>query len=186
MNIEIIMAGFGGQGVMSMGQVVCYAALEEGKEVLWLPSYGPEMRGGTANCTVIVSDEPVGSPIVTKPDAVIIMNKPSLDKFEPMVKPGGLVLINSSLCDKDAARKDVRVFKIPATDLASELGNIRIANMVALGAFLALEPIVKIDSIVEALQEHLPEHQKKHVPLNHKALELGAAKAREEAALQAV
>jgi 2-oxoglutarate ferredoxin oxidoreductase subunit gamma len=180
MNIGIIMAGFGGQGVMSMGQVVCYAGLDEGKEVSWLPSYGPEMRGGTANCTVVVSDQPVGSPIVSRPDAIIIMNLPSLDRFEPLLKPGGIMIINTSLCDQEPSRKDVRVIRIPATDMANELGNIRVANMVALGAFLAVAPVVKVDSIVQALQEHLPEHQKKHVPLNKKALEAGVARAREQ------
>lgn len=180
MNIGIIMSGFGGQGVMSMGQVVCYAGLAEGKEVSWLPSYGPEMRGGTANCMVVVSDEPVGSPIVSRPDALIIMNRPSLDRFEGLLKPGGLMVINTSMCDKEPTRKDIQVVKVPATDIASELGNIRVANMVALGAFLAVKPIVKIESIVEALQEHLPEHQKKHVPLNKLALETGAARAREQ------
>ncbi len=177
---EIIMSGFGGQGVMSMGQVVCYAGLAEGKEVSWLPSYGPEMRGGAAYCMVVVSEEPVGSPVVPKPDALIIMNRPSLDKFEKALKPGGLLVLNTSMCDKEPERKDIEVVKIPATDIANELGNIRVANMVALGAFLGVRPVVTVDSIVEALQEHLPEHQRKHVPLNRKALEAGVAKAREQ------
>jgi len=180
MNIGIVMSGFGGQGVMSMGQVVCYAGLAEGKEVSWLPSYGPEMRGGAAYCMVVVSDEPVGSPVVPKPDALIIMNRPSLDRFEGTLKPGGLLILNTSMCDREPSRKDITVVKVPATDTASELGNIRVANMVALGAFLAMKPVVKVDSIVEALQEHLPEHQKKHVPLNRRALEAGVAKAREQ------
>jgi 2-oxoglutarate ferredoxin oxidoreductase subunit gamma len=180
MNMGIIMSGFGGQGVMSMGQVVCYAGLEEGKEVSWLPSYGPEMRGGTANCTVVVSDQPVGSPIVSRPDAVIIMNRPSLDRFESQVKPGGLLVINTSLCDQAPSRNDLRVIRVAATDIASELGNIRVANMVALGAFLAVAPVVTVDSIVQALQDHLPEHHKKHVPLNRRALEAGVAKAKEQ------
>lgn len=180
MNIGIVMSGFGGQGVMSMGQVVCYAGLAEGKEVSWLPSYGPEMRGGAAYCMVVVGDEPVGSPVVPKPDALIIMNRPSLDRFEGTLKPGGLLILNTSMCDREPSRKDITVVKVPATDTASELGNIRVANMVALGAFLAMKPVVKVDSIVEALQEHLPEHQKKHVPLNRRALEAGVAKAREQ------
>jgi 2-oxoglutarate ferredoxin oxidoreductase subunit gamma len=179
MNLGIIMAGFGGQGVMAMGQALCYAGLAEGNEVSWLPSYGPEMRGGTANCTVIVSDEPVGSPVVSQPDAVIIMNRPSLEKFEPMVKPGGLIVVNSSLCDKAPSRQDVRVVALPATDLAGELGDIRVANMVALGAFLKVQPVVSLESVVEALKKNLPPHRQKLVPLNKKALELGAEKAAE-------
>lgn len=178
MNLGVIMAGFGGQGVMSMGQVVCYAGLAEGKEVSWLPSYGPEMRGGTANCAVVVSDEPVGSPLVTRPDAVIIMNRPSLEKFEAALKPGGLLVINSSLCDREPSRRDVKVIKVAATDLANDLGDIRVANMVALGAFLAACPVVKADSIVEALKKNLPPHHQKLIPLNKQALERGAEEAR--------
>jgi len=174
MNLGVIMAGFGGQGVMSMGQVVCYAGLAEGKEVSWLPSYGPEMRGGTANCAVVVSDAPVGSPLVARPDAVIIMNRPSLEKFEAALKPGGLLVINSSLCDKEPSRRDVRVVKVAATDLANDLGDIRVANMVALGAFLAACPVVRPDSIVDALKKNLPPHHQKLIPLNKLALERGA------------
>lgn len=180
MNLGMVIAGFGGQGVMSMGQVVCYAGLDEDKEVSWLPSYGPEMRGGAAYCMVVIGDEPVGSPVVPHPDALIIMNRPSLDKFEKTLKPGGLLVLNTSMCDKEPSRKDVTVLRIPATDIANELGNTRVANMVALGAFLAARPVVAVDSIVQALQEHLPEHQRKHVPLNRKALEAGQAKAREQ------
>jgi len=181
MNYGIIMAGFGGQGVMSMGQVICYAGLDEGREVSWLPSYGPEMRGGTANCMVVVSDEPVVSPIVSRPDALIIMNRPSLDKFEPTLKPGGVLVLNTSMCDKEPSRRDIKVVKVPATDLASELGDIRVANMVALGAFLAVVPLVRQESVVEALRKNLPAHHQKLVPLNQRALEAGAAKAREQA-----
>ncbi len=180
MNTEIIMSGFGGQGVMSMGQVICYAGLAEGKEVSWLPSYGPEMRGGAAYCMVVIGDQPVGSPVTSRPDALIIMNRPSLDKFEDSLKSGGLLILNTSMCDKAPTRKDISVVNVPATDVANDLGNTRVANMVALGAFLAARPVVKADSIVEALQEHLPEHQKRHVPLNKRALEAGAAVAREQ------
>ncbi len=177
MKTEIIMSGFGGQGVMSMGQVVCYAGLAEGKRVSWLPSYGPAMRGGTANCSVVVSDKPVGSPVVSRPDAVIVMNRPSLDRFEPNLKPGGTLVINTSMCDKEPTRTDIKVVKVPATTIASDLGNIRVANMVALGAFLGVVPIVEIGSIVAALAAHLPERHRKHVPLNAKALEAGKAAA---------
>jgi 2-oxoglutarate ferredoxin oxidoreductase subunit gamma len=178
MSLAVIMAGFGGQGVMSMVQLLAYASLFEGKEATWLPSYGPEMRGGTANCTVIVSEEPVASPIVSKPDACIVMNRPSIDKFEPTVKPGGLLLVNTSLCDKPPVRTDLRVIGLPATDLATELGDSRVANMVALGAFLAAEPVVKISSIVEALKKALPSRRQHLIPLNEKALELAAERAR--------
>ncbi|MEW6031310.1 MAG: 2-oxoacid:acceptor oxidoreductase family protein [Bacillota bacterium] len=178
MRLAVIMAGFGGQGVMSMGQLLAYAGMFEGKEVTWLPSYGPEMRGGTANCTVIVSDEPVASPVETKPDACIIMNRPSLDRFEGAVVPGGLLVINTSLCDKPASRGDLRVVALPATDLAAELGDVRVANMVALGAFLAVEPVVQAASVVDALKKALPAHRQNLIPLNERALALGAETAR--------
>ena len=178
MSFSVIMSGFGGQGVMSMGQLLAYASLYEGKEATWLPSYGPEMRGGTANCTVIVADEPVASPLVSRPDACVVMNRPSLDRFEPTVKPGGLLLVNSSLCDKPPTRTDLRIISLPATDLAAELGDTRVANMVALGGLLAAEPVVTIASVVDALKKALPPHRQHLIPLNEKALELGAEKAR--------
>ena len=178
MSLSVIMSGFGGQGVMSMGQLLAYASLYEGKEATWLPSYGPEMRGGTANCTVIVADEPVASPLVSRPDACVVMNRPSLDRFEPTVKPGGLLLVNSSLCDKPPTRTDLRIISLPATDLAAELGDTRVANMVALGGLLAAEPVVTIASVVDALKKALPPHRQHLIPLNEKALELGAEKAR--------
>jgi 2-oxoglutarate ferredoxin oxidoreductase subunit gamma len=137
MTYEIILAGFGGQGVMLMGQLFTYAGMIEKKNVSWMPSYGPEMRGGTANCSVIISDKPIGSPVVTEPTAVVVMNLPSLDKFAPMLVPGGVLFINSSLVEKDAKRKDVVVYRVPVNDIASELGNSKMANMVALGALNA-------------------------------------------------
>lgn len=133
---QVIMAGFGGQGVMSMGQLLAYSGMLEGKNVSWLPSYGPEMRGGTANCNVIVSDDEIGSPIVTEATAVIAMNLPSLDKFEHSVMPGGTLIINSSLIERKCSRTDIDVFYIPANEIADELGNNRVANMVMLGAYL--------------------------------------------------
>ena len=136
MTHEIIMAGFGGQGVMAMGKILVEAAMEEGKNVSWLPSYGPEMRGGTANCSVIVSDEPIGAPIVTEATAAIVMNRPSLDKFENDVIPGGALFINSSLIDKKASRDDIKVYYVPANDIANELGTDKVANIVMLGAYL--------------------------------------------------
>lgn len=182
MRVSVIFSGFGGQGVMSMGQLLAYAALFEDREVTWLPSYGPEMRGGAANCTVVVSDEPVGSPLVSRADVCVVMNRPSLDKFEPIVVPGGLLVINSSLCDKPPTRTDLTTISLPATDLASELGEIRVANMVALGALLEAKPIVRVDSVVDALRKALPAHRQNLIPLNQKALALGAERARSELA----
>lgn len=150
MTQEVIMAGFGGQGIMLMGQLLTYAGMFEGKNVSWIPSYGPEMRGGTANCAVIVSDEPIGSPLVSEPTTVIAMNLPSLDKFESALQPGGKLIINSSLIDRNANRNDITVHKIPANDLALELGNPKVANMIILGALLAATNIVKFDSLSKA------------------------------------
>lgn len=171
---EIILAGFGGQGVMSMGQLLAYAGLMEEKNVSWIPSYGPEMRGGTANCSVTISDEPVSSPIVAEPDTLIVLNRPSLEKFEKEIKPGGVLLINSSLIDLEPTRKDIKVLKIPANDLANEkLGNSRVANMIILGAFVELTGAVSIESVVNALKKVLPEYRHKLIPLNRQALEMG-------------
>ena len=174
MHEGIVFAGFGGQGIILSGMILCLAAMEEGKQVSHIPSYGAEMRGGTANCAVVVSDAPVGSPLVARPDAVIIMNRPSLEKFEAALKPGGLLVINSSLCDREPSRRDVKVIRVAATDLANDLGDIRVANMVALGAFLAACPVVRPDSIVDALKKNLPPHHQKLIPLNKLALERGA------------
>ena len=146
---KIIMAGFGGQGVMSMGQLLTYAGMIEEKNVSWLPSYGPEMRGGTANCAVIVSDKQVGSPIITSDaTAAIVMNLPSLDKFEADVNKGGNLLVNSSLIEKKASREDLNVFYIKANEIANELGNAKVANMVMLGAYLEITKVVKVESVI--------------------------------------
>jgi 2-oxoglutarate ferredoxin oxidoreductase subunit gamma len=175
MTEEIIIAGFGGQGVMSMGQLLTYAGMLEGKNVSWLPSYGPEMRGGTANCNVIISDDEVGSPIVTKASAVIALNRPSLDKFEEAVVPGGLLLINSSLVDRKAERDDVEVVYVPANEIADELGNSRIANSVVLGAYLAkVGEGISPKSIIEALKKVLGPSKQDLIPLNEEALKRGA------------
>lgn len=172
---EIIMAGFGGQGVMAMGKILAEAALKEGKNVSWLPSYGPEMRGGTANCNVIVSDEPVGAPIVTEATAAIVMNRPSLDKFEKDVVPGGTLIINSSLIDKKASRDDIKVYYVPANDIANELGTGKIANMVMLGAYLATSDAAKEDTIMEIISEIFSGKKASVIPLNKEALLKGAA-----------
>ena len=174
MQERIVIAGFGGQGVMSMGQLLTYAGMIENKNVSWLPSYGPEMRGGTANCNVMVSDEPIGSPVVTEATAAIVMNKPSLDKFEDDVVEGGNLLINSSLIDRKSERKDVNAYYISANELAGELGNDKVANMIMLGAYLELTKAVKIDSILEAFKKVFGENKAHLVPLNKQALEKGA------------
>jgi 2-oxoglutarate ferredoxin oxidoreductase subunit gamma len=173
MQQEFIFAGFGGQGVLLMGQLLAYAAMDEGKKVSWIPSYGPEMRGGTANCTVIVSDREIGSPVVGSPSCVVAMNLPSLDKFEDRVKPGGVLVINSSLVTREPKRQDVTVIKVPATDVASELGNIRVANMAALGAVVEATQVVAPDSVLEALRQNLPQHRQNLLPLNREAIEKG-------------
>ncbi|MFH1177075.1 MAG: 2-oxoacid:acceptor oxidoreductase family protein [Acidobacteriota bacterium] len=153
MQNDVIIAGFGGQGVLLIGKMLAYAGMADGKEVSWLPSYGPEMRGGTCNCTVVISDRPVGSPVVEHPRAALVLNLPSLDKFEPMVKPGGLLLINTSLISKESKRADIRVVKVPANEIANELGNPRGANMVALGAFLGATHAVSLAAVDGLIRE---------------------------------
>lgn len=175
MTHEIIMAGFGGQGVMAMGKILVEAALKEGKNVSWLPSYGPEMRGGTANCSVIVSEEPIGAPIVTEATAAIVMNRPSLDKFEDDVIPGGILLINSSLIDQKAKRDDIKVYYVPANDIADELGTGKIANIVMLGAYLKASGAAKEESIMEIITEIFSGKKASVIPLNKEALVRGAA-----------
>lgn len=174
MEERLIIAGFGGQGVMSMGQLLTYSGMIENKNVSWLPSYGPEMRGGTANCNVIVSDNLIGSPVVTEATTAIVMNKPSLDKFEKDVIEGGNILINSSLIDKKISRTNVNAYYVPANDIANELGNSKIANMVMLGAYLELTKAVKTDSIVEAFKKVFGESKSRFIPINKEALEKGA------------
>lgn len=175
MSEQVILAGFGGQGMLLAGQLLAYAGLAENKNVSWLPSYGPEMRGGTANCCVIVSDEEVGSPIVTEADTVIVMNRPSLDKYESYVKKGGLLIINSTLIDKKAERNDIEVLYVPANDLAEQAGSVKAANMVVLGTYLQKTKVVSERSVIAALEKIMGEKKSKLIPLNEKALELGAA-----------
>lgn len=172
---EIIIAGFGGQGVMSMGQLLAYAGMLEGKYVSWLPSYGPEQRGGTANCSVVVSDEPVGSPVVSRPRSAIILNNPSFDKFEPHIRPGGLLILNSSLVTQKTVRKDIKVIEAGATHLANELGNSQVANMILLGTYLANTPYISLHSVVHSLNKVLSPEKSHLIELNIKALEKGAS-----------
>ena len=173
MKEEIIMAGFGGQGVMSMGKILAYAGMKEQNEVSWIPSYGPEMRGGTANCTVIVSDKKIPSPMSSNPDSIMVMNYPSLEKFIDKVKSGGLVLINSSLIEVEVERDDVEVIKVPANEIAKELGNNKVANMVMLGSYITKKKVVGLYTVKNALKEILPERRHNLIPINEKALERG-------------
>ncbi|MDW7674800.1 MAG: 2-oxoacid:acceptor oxidoreductase family protein [Bacillota bacterium] len=171
---EIIIAGFGGQGVMSIGQLLAYAGMLEEKQVAWIPSYGPEMRGGTANCMVTVSSKKISSPIVTEPNTVIAMNIPSLIKFEPTLVKDGLLLINSSLINQKPTRDDIHVYEIPANNIANKLGNLKMANMVMLGAYLGLTGVVSFDAIIASLRKAFPNWSDKIINLNKCALEAGA------------
>jgi len=170
MTEEIIIAGFGGQGVLSMGQTLGYAAMVEKKNVTWMPSYGPEMRGGTANCITIVSDETISSPILSSFDTAIILNQPSMEKFESKIKPGGLLIYESTNILHASERTDIEIYPIPAADAANKLNNVKVANMVLLGSFLAKRPIIQIDSIIAALKKVLPERYHNLLPLNKEAL----------------
>ena len=184
MQTEIIFAGFGGQGVLFAGQVLAFAAMDAGHDVTWMPSYGPEMRGGTCNCTVVIADEEIGSPTVKNPKAAVVMNLPSLDKFEPRVAPGGVLIVNSSLVNRDPTRTDITWLMIPAQEIAELIGPRRLLNMVMLGALLDKLPILTMDELKAALNAHLPERHKKLLPSNLQALEKGAAFSRGELAVE--
>jgi 2-oxoglutarate ferredoxin oxidoreductase subunit gamma len=173
MQEEIIIAGFGGQGVLSMGQILCYSAVMEDKEVTWMPSYGPEMRGGTANCITIISDSKISSPIITKFDTVIVLNQPSLDKFESAVKPGGLLIYEANAIINPPKRTDIDVLGIEAANEAVKLKNSKVMNMIVLGAFLKKKPIIKIENVIEGIKKVLPERYHHLIPLNKQALEKG-------------
>lgn len=175
---EILVAGFGGQGVLTAGQLLAYAGNAEGKQVSWVPAYGPEQRGGTANCSVVISDQPVACPMVTEPTACIVMNQPSLEKFEPHVRPGGTLVVNTSLCTSHPTRTDITVVEVAASDLAVQLGSVKFANMVALGALLAVQPVVEIESILKALTKVLGEDKARFIPINREALQTGVEAAR--------
>ena len=175
MQTEIIIAGFGGQGVLFAGQLLAYAAMDSGHEVTWIPSYGPEMRGGTANCTVVISNEEIGAPTVRNPRAAIVFNLPSLDKYEPLVVPDGVLIANSSLINRDFHRKDLDAVMIPANEIAEAIGDKRLLNMVALGALLGKLPVLPPEVIENALNDHLPERHRNLLPLNYEALRQGMA-----------
>lgn len=173
MKQEIIFAGFGGQGVLSMGMTLAYSFMVEEKQVSWMPSYGPEMRGGTANCIVILSDESISSPIINSFDTAIILNQPSMDKFEPAVKPGGSLFYESNNIIQKPTRRDISTYEISAAVEARKLENARTLNMIMLGAYLGIHPVVKISSIIEGLSKVLPERHHHLLPLNEKALKRG-------------
>ncbi|MGI6663539.1 MAG: 2-oxoacid:acceptor oxidoreductase family protein [Bacillota bacterium] len=182
MDHEIIMAGFGGQGIMLIGTLLTYAGKEEGKAVSWLPSYGPEMRGGTANCAVCVSDDAIASPVVVEPTAAVVMNRPSYDKFKNMVQPGGALIVNSSLVPDEDIRGDIEVYRIPANDIARELGSDRVANMVCLGALLGAREIVKVETVISVLPKVISQRHHSLLPLNEEALWRGYRLVKEEMA----
>jgi 2-oxoglutarate ferredoxin oxidoreductase subunit gamma len=173
MTEEIIIAGFGGQGVLSMGKILAYSGIMQNQEVSWMPSYGPEMRGGTANVTVIVSDERISSPVLNFFDTAILLNQQSMDKFEKSVKPGGLLLYDPNGISRHPERKDINIYRIEGSRLASEMGNTKIFNMVILGAFLKIKPIVKLENVISGLKKSIPERYHKLIPMNEKALKAG-------------
>jgi 2-oxoglutarate ferredoxin oxidoreductase subunit gamma len=179
MQQEVIISGFGGQGTLFAGQLLAYAAMDSGHHVTWIPSYGPEMRGGKARCTVIVADEPIGSPLVRRPSAAIVLNIPSMEAFEPAIKPGGTLVVNSSLIPQKSERDDINVIYISASDLAEEMGNKRVANVICLGALVQDTGVVALEAVEQALADHLPERHRKLLGLNKNALEKGAALAAE-------
>ena len=173
MKKEIIISGFGGQGVLSMGKILAYSALTEDKEVTWMPAYGPEQRGGTANVTVIVSDEKISSPILSSYDVAVVLNQPSLDKFEPKVKPGGILIYDGFGIINPPTRKDINVYRIDAMDKAAELKNSKVFNMIVLGGLLKVCPIVSTQGLNKALFKTLPERHHGLIPLNMQAVEEG-------------
>lgn len=173
MQNEVMFAGFGGQGILLSAKILANAAMEQGFEVAWVPSYGPEMRGGTAYCTVVVSDRPIGSPIIRNPRHLVAMNRPSLEKFAPVIQPGGVILVNSTLISVPAGRDDVDELRVPVNEIAKELGNVRSANIVALSAFAARSKIVDFDMIRKCVEAEFS-RKPKLIPLNLEAVAAGA------------
>ena len=170
MTEEILISGFGGQGVLSMGKILAYAGMMEDKEVTWMPAYGPEQRGGTANVTVIISDEKISSPVLSTYDTAILLNQPSLDKFESKVKPGGIIIYDSFGISNPPTRTDIKSYKINAMDVAAELKMMKTFNMIVLGAYLKVRPILNSDDIVAALKKSLPERHHNLIPMNEQAI----------------
>jgi 2-oxoglutarate ferredoxin oxidoreductase subunit gamma len=175
MQTELIIAGFGGQGVLFAGQLLAYTAMEEGLEVTWIPSYGPEMRGGTANCTVVISDDEIGSPLVRNPQVLLALNRPSLDKYEQSIRAGGLLVANASLIDRPVERTDLRTVMVPANEIAEGIGSIRMTNMVMLGSLIANLPIVSQEAVIRAVRAHTSARHQNLISANIEAIQAGAA-----------
>ncbi len=173
MTEEIIIAGFGGQGVLSLGKIMAYSGIMQNKEVSWMPSYGPEMRGGTSNVTVIISDDRISSPCLNQFDTAIILNQQSMDKFESSVKPGGLLIYDPNGITEHPTRKDINIYQVAATDKASEIGISKLFNMIILGGFLKVKPIMTADFIKKGLEKSLPARHHHMIPDNEKAIEIG-------------
>lgn len=173
MTEEIIIAGFGGQGVLSMGKILAYSGIMQGQEVAWMPSYGPEMRGGTANVTVIISDSRISSPILQEFDTAIILNQQSMDKFEKMVKPGGVLIYDPNGIVRHPERKDIKIYKIEAAEEAARLKSAKTFNMIVLGAFLKVKPIVKLENVIKGLEKSLPSRHHHLIPMNQEAIQKG-------------
>lgn len=173
MTEEIIIAGFGGQGVLSMGKILAYSGIMQDMEVSWMPSYGPEMRGGTANVTVIISDERVSSPVLHNFDSAIVLNQQALDKFEPRVKPGGVLLYDSNGITRHPERKDIRIFRVDATEESSKMSSTKSFNMIVLGGFLKIKPVVRMENVLSGLKKSLPPRHHHLIPLNEQALNRG-------------
>ena len=174
MQHEIIISGFGGQGTLFAGQLLAYAAMDSGCHVTWIPSYGPEMRGGKARCTVVISDEEIGSPLVRRPSGAIVLNIPSMEAFEPAVKPSGVLVVNSSLIPQHSERTDIQAIHVLASDIATELGNVRLANVICLGALVQASGVVPIEAVEQALKDHLPKRHRALLDPNRRALRRGA------------
>ena len=173
MTEEIIIAGFGGQGVLSMGKILAYSGMMQEQEVSWMPSYGPEMRGGTANVTVILSDERISSPIINKFDTAIILNQQSMDKFEKSVKPGGVLIYDSNGITRHPERKDITIYRVDAAEAASKMKSNKIFNMIVLGGFLKVKPIVLLENVIKGLKKSLPERYHNLIPMNEEAITKG-------------
>ncbi|MCW3806302.1 2-oxoacid:acceptor oxidoreductase family protein [Plebeiibacterium marinum] len=173
MKEEIIIAGFGGQGVLSMGKILAYSGVMQDMEVSWMPSYGPEMRGGTANVTVIISDDKISSPILHEYDTAIILNQQSMDKFEAHVKPGGTLIYDGNGITHHPTRKDITVYRIDATEEAARMRSVKTFNMIVLGGYLKVKPVVKIENVIKGLKKSLPERHHHLIPMNEKAINRG-------------
>ena len=170
---EIIIAGFGGQGVLSMGQILCYGGVMQELEVSWMPSYGPEMRGGTANCTVIISDKEISSPVLSRFDTAIVLNQPSMDKFEPAIKPNGLLIYEINGMVRKPVRDDINICAIPAYDTSIALKNTKVFNMIVIGGFLKVKPFIQLENVIKGLKKVLPERYYDLIALNEQAIRKG-------------